>query len=214
MCPIDEVEYSFIVNKNNPNLSSYSKNLSPRLDTNQAILQTFLPSYIRISGPGEINYNAQVIPSIRKIGIQFPIYVKYTRMLYNTPWIEKIANNPTVEKYSLFTQDFFSYLGKIAKSRRKKEKDQLVEATISLADFIKSRKSALEKLNETSTHLMERYKSYQFVMYDDRHHWQEVSWSWFVMATITGLNDFLASYKRYYSGELPIGGIGFINSRL
>ncbi len=214
VCPIDEVEYSFAVDKNNPDLSSYSKYLSPRLDTNQAILQTFLPTYIRISGPGEINYNAQVIPPIRKIGIQFPIYVKYTRMLYNTPWIEKIANDSTVEKHSLFTKDFFSFLGKIAKSRRRKEKDQLREATITLTDFIKSRKSELEKLKETPIHLLEKYKSYQFGMYDERHHWQEVSWPWFVMAIITGLNDCLASYKRYYSGDLPIGGIGFINSRL
>jgi uncharacterized protein YllA (UPF0747 family) len=213
-CPIDKIEYVFSVDKNNPNLSSYSKHLSPRLDTNQAILQTFLPTYIRISGPGEINYNAQVIPPIRKIGIQFPIYVKYTRMLYNTPWIEKIATNSSVEKYTLFTKDFFSFLGSIAKSRRKKEIEQLRETTFALTAFIKSRKSELEKLKGSSTHHIEKYKSYQFGMYDDRHHWQEVSWPWFIMATITGLNDCLASYKRYYSGELPIGGIGFINSRL
>ena len=121
LCPIDEVEYLFKVNQDNPDLSSYSKYLSPRLDTNQAILQTFLPTYIRISGPGEINYNAQVIPSIRKIGIQFPIYVKYTRMLYNTPWIEKITKDSTIEKYSLFSKDFFGTLGEIAKSRRKND---------------------------------------------------------------------------------------------
>ena len=214
LCPIDEVEYSFKVDKNNPDLSAYSKHLSPRLDTNQAILQTLLPTYIRISGPGEINYNAQVIPSTRKLGINFPIYVKYTRMLYNTPWIEKIANDSAIEKYSLFTKDFFSILGKITKSRRKKDKDQLMDSTISLADFIKSRKNELEKVKKNSTHLLEKYKSYQFGMYDDRHHWQEVSWPWFVMASITGLNDCLASYKRYYSSDLPIGGIGFVNTML
>lgn len=214
LCPIDEVEYVFKVNRDNPDLLPYSKHLSPRLDTNQAILQTFLPTYIRISGPGEINYNAQVIPPIRKLGIQLPIYVKYTRMLYNTPWIEKITKDSTIEKYSLFTKDFFSILSEIAKSRRKNEKDQLIGATNKLTTYVKSRMSELKKSKETSIHPLEKYKSYQFGMYDERHNWQEVSWPWFIMASITGLTDYLASYRRYYSKSLPIGGIGFINSRL
>ncbi|GAH84733.1 unnamed protein product, partial [marine sediment metagenome] len=76
-CPIDNVDYSFSVSKDNIDLSAHIKNLYPRLDTNQALLQTIIPTYIRISGPGEINYNAQVIPAVQKLGFKFPLYVKY-----------------------------------------------------------------------------------------------------------------------------------------
>ncbi|MHA1514830.1 MAG: hypothetical protein ACTSPF_04760 [Candidatus Heimdallarchaeaceae archaeon] len=53
-----------------------------------------------------------------------------------------------------------------------------------------------------------------FISYDEFHKWQEVSWPWFIMASITGLGDYLASYRRYYSEDSPIGGIGYINARL
>ena len=64
------------------------------------------------------------------------------------------------------------------------------------------------------TSSIERFKSWQFGMYDEKHQWQEVSWPWFVMAVVTGLTDNIASYRRFYSPDTPIGGIGFINSML
>ena len=69
-------------------------------------------------------------------------------------------------------------------------------------------------ITEQATHSIEKYKSWQFGMYDTNHQWQEVSWVWFVMAAITGLGDYLDSYKRYYSAESPVGGIGYVNSML
>lgn len=213
-CPIDKVDYAFSVRKDNIDLSAHVKNLYPRLDTNQALLQTIIPTYIRISGPGEINYNAQVIPAVQKLGFKFPLYVKYTRMLYNTPWIEKFSQDSSLEPFSILTPEFFGILGSLAKARRKSEMSELKEFSKKLGDYVNIRRLAIKKVKNKPTDLVERFKSWQFGMYDDRHQWQEVSWPWFVMAIVTGLNDSISSYRRHYSPETPVGGIGFINSML
>lgn len=213
-CPLDEEKYSFDIDKNNIDLSSLSLNLVPRLDTNQALLQAIMPVYVRVSGPGEINYNAQVIPATRKIGLKFPIFVKYTRILYNTPWIENLNHEIKDESISLFSGDFFKTLGSLSKARRKGEKEQLSFESEHLADIIKTKMSEVIKHSDKPNSIIERYKSWQFGMYDGFHKWQEVSWPWFIMASVTGLGDYLASYRRYYNKDTPIGGIGYINARL
>lgn len=213
-CPLNKEEYRFSINTENIELDEHIVNLVPRLDTNQALYQSIMPVYIRVSGPGEINYNAQVIPAVTKIGIQFPIYVKYTRLLYNTPWIEDISNTLEPQSMSLFASDFFKILGSVAKARRKNNADELSLCTNELTDIIIEKMKQLKNIQDNSLSDIERYKSWQFGMYDDNHQWQEVSWPWFIMAAITGLNDYLASYRRYYSENTPIGGIGYINTRL
>ncbi len=213
-CPIDKVDYSFSVSKDNIDLSAHVKNLYPRLDTNQALLQTIIPTYIRISGPGEINYNAQVIPAVQKLGFKFPLYVKYTRMLYNTPWIEKYSKDPSLEPFSILTPEFFGVLGSLAKARRKGEINELKEHSKNLGNYVNNRRLAIKKVKNKPTSLIDRFRSWQYGMYDDKHQWQEVSWPWFVMAVVTGLNDSIASYRRHYSPDTPVGGVGFINSML
>ncbi len=214
ICPNDKTVYSFVVDKKNIDLSNLPLRLVPRLDTNQALLQSIMPVYIRVSGPGEINYNAQVIPATRKIGLQFPIYVKYTRMLYNTPWIENLNQELGDETLSLFAGDFFKTLGRLAKARRKGEQEQLTAESSNLAKIIEAKMLEITKISDKQNSNIEKYKSWQFGMYDDNHKWQEVSWPWFIMASVTGLSDYLASYRRYYSEDSPIGGIGYINARL
>lgn len=213
-CPLDEVDYVIKVDKDNIDLSNYAQYLSPRLDTNQAQLQSVLPIYVRVSGPGEINYNAQVIPAVRNIGINYPLYVKYSRILYNTPWIEKLSHDPTIESYSLFSSEFFKTLGALAKARRKSNALDLHKASKLLTEKIKESMSQIKLVSEEPISPISKYKSWQFGMYDEHHQWQEVSWPWFVMSAISGIQDYIASYYRYYSEDSLVGGIGYINTRL
>ncbi|MCK5159705.1 MAG: hypothetical protein KAR08_11135, partial [Candidatus Heimdallarchaeota archaeon] len=77
-----------------------------------------------------------------------------------------------------------------------------------------SKISQLKSISKEPTNPIAKYKSWQFGMYDEYHQWQEVSWPWFVMSSISGIEDYLASYYRYYSKEALVGGIGYINTRL
>ncbi|MHA1200250.1 MAG: bacillithiol biosynthesis protein BshC [Candidatus Heimdallarchaeaceae archaeon] len=213
-CPLNNETYSFSTNKSNIDLGEHIPYLVPRLDTSQALLHSIMPIYVRVSGPGEINYNAQVIPAVTKIGIQFPLYVKYTRILYNTPWIENISKTLDPQSLSLFTGDFFKILGNVSKARRKKEGEALILSTNQLTENVKIKMKEIKEVQNKPQSEVERYKSWQFGMYDSNHKWQEVSWPWIIMAAVTGFSDYLASYKRYYSEQTPVGGIGYINSRL
>jgi len=213
-CPLDKESYQITLNKNDIDLSDYAESLSPRLDTNQATIQSFLPVVIRVSGPGEINYNAQVIPANRAIGIKLPIYVKYTRMLYNTPWIEQLSKTEELKNYSIFSSDFFRALGKLAKAKRKEDKGVIKESYKAITRAIKKAIKELRITNSASNTSISKYRSWQFGMFDKHHNWQEVSWPWFIMASITGLNDYLSTYRRYYTLHSLTGHIGYLNTQL
>ena len=213
-CPIDDYKAALRINLSSDTLREHAIFLSPRLDTNQAAIQSILPVYIRVSGPGEINYNAQVIPATRSININLPIYVKYTRILYNAPWIEPIAKNEKISKYSLFNQEFFKIIGSYSKSKRKRQIDAIMEYSKLLRNYVLEKMKVLTETKTPVSAPLALYKSWQFGMYDKNHKWQEVSWPWFVMASVTGLTRYLQVYKKFYSAETPIGGIGYINTML
>ncbi|MHA1304217.1 MAG: bacillithiol biosynthesis protein BshC [Candidatus Heimdallarchaeaceae archaeon] len=212
ICPVDDEEIFFSTSISDMDLSSVATRLSARLDTNQATFQSIMPVYLRVSGPGEINYNGQVIPAIRKIGLQFPILVKYTRMLYNANWIEDLSKKLEIKEYSLFTKDFFRLLGSVAKARKKNEPELLFEASSQLRAYILAKLELMQSVSAEPTALISIYKAWQWGIYEKNKKWQEVSYPWFFMASITGLRDYLASYRRQYSLNSPVGGIGFINS--
>ncbi len=213
-CSICKEKYIFDYDLDNIDLNDIGNSISPRLDSNQAIVNSIIPVKIRVSGPGEINYYAQVLPAIRKIGINTPIHVKYTRLFYNSPWIEDLAKSKEIGNLSLFNGSFFRSLGKIGKAKRKQDKEGLLESSKEIMTQISN---TIQKLKETECDpisKLARYKSWQFGMYDENHNKQEVSWSWLVMASVTGLYSFLEEYYRAYSENLPIGGMSYLNIRL
>ncbi|GAH30819.1 unnamed protein product, partial [marine sediment metagenome] len=86
--------------------------------------------------------------------------------------------------------------GRLAKARRKEEKEQLFIESRNIAEIIETKMSEVSKYSDKPNSNIEKYKSWQFGMYDEFHNWQEVSWPWFIMASITGLSDYVASYRR------------------
>ena len=105
-------------------------------------------------------------------------------------------------------------LGVIGKAKRKNDFLTLQSSSNELRKLILHKLERLKTVHESSINVVEKYKSWQFGVYDERHNWQEVSWPWFIMASVTGLRSYLGTYKKYYSGDMPIGGIGYLNTRL
>ncbi|MHA1865655.1 MAG: bacillithiol biosynthesis protein BshC [Candidatus Heimdallarchaeaceae archaeon] len=213
-CKLDGQKIHFDIDKEQLNLDPYAKNLAARLDTNQATFQSVMPVYLRVSGPGEINYNAQVIPAIRRVGVRFPMLLKYTRMVYNSNWIEEMSNSPELGEYSLIKPELFKLLGQMSKAKRKNEKDRLFENAKNLRTLILEKLEKMKKVNESPTSKVSLLKSWQWGMYNSKKTWQEVSYPWFCLASITGLSDYLRAYKRQYSKYSPVGGIQFLNTRI
>jgi len=108
VCPRCETVYEYSFDASSPDLSDAIDWISPRVDSRQLIVDSVVPVLAHIGGPGETSYYAEVIPAAQRLGQPFPLYLRYTRAYYNTPWNEaygeevKAAGHPTILRDSLF----------------------------------------------------------------------------------------------------------------
>lgn len=108
-CTRCEEEYTFQINPSKPDLSDVIDWISPRVDSRQIIVDSVLPVLAHVGGPGETSYYAEVFPSVEHLEIPFPIFLRYTRTFYNTPWNDEAAeelkslNLPALTEKHLFS---------------------------------------------------------------------------------------------------------------
>jgi hypothetical protein len=120
-------EYSF--NAGSPDLTEMIKIINPRVDSRQVIVDSVIPVLAHVGGPGETSYYAEVIPAAEAIDIPFPVYLRYTRTFYNTPWSEvqakRLKNNghPTLANSELYPS-----LGKWVEARNSDDAEGLQKA--------------------------------------------------------------------------------------
>ncbi len=200
------------------------------MDSRQILIDTLIPTVAHVGGPGETAYYAQVIPSARAMNIPFPMFMKYPRVYFNTPWNEQLAKSLEKDGFKvLHRKDMFKLMGKIAKSRRKKQYDEMNEQLVSLSQLIFDTHSSLnESLEETSKKIvestgkalealqfqkleLERYLSWVFGQYVDNKLGQESSWSWIEWAINSGFSDLFGPYERAYVGPMKNGATVFVN---
>ena len=196
-----------------PGLDAYAEHLSPRVDSSQITIQSLLPIRIRVSGPGEIGYFAQVYSAAKAIGIDLPIFVMYTRLFYNSPWIEELGKDMKSSEdtsYVLPQKHFFQLLGALAKARRKNQTQDLPDIVHNITNYVEHQYKEL--LTDEETIQVQQYLSWQFGVFSPNHYGQEVSWLWIDLAIQTGIYDYLETYKRYYHHSIPIAGIGYLNT--
>jgi len=138
-CPSCEEEYSFSFQAEQPDLSEIVDWISPRVDSRQIVVNSVVPVLCHVGGPGETSYHAQVIPASRNLKIPFPIFVRYTRTFYNTPWNEKYAIELNNESQATLTnKDLFSALRRWVEARNAQNPQRLVEAHLDIRKNIES----------------------------------------------------------------------------
>ncbi|MFX1605133.1 MAG: bacillithiol biosynthesis BshC [Promethearchaeota archaeon] len=213
-----------------PYLGDIATQLSPRVDSRQILIDTLIPTVAHVGGPGETAYYAQVIPSARAMEIPFPLFIKYPRVYFNTPWNEQLAKNLEEGRFEvLHRKDMFSLQGKIAKFRKKKQFDEMNEQLVDLKQLILDTHSTLnESLVETTSKIaessgktlkklqlqkldLERYLSWVFGQYADNKLGQESSWSWIEWSINSGFSDLFGPYERAYVGPMKNGATMFVN---
>ena len=214
----------------NPYLGEIATQISPRVDSRQVLIDTLIPTVAHIGGPGETAYYAQVIPSARAMEIPFPLFIKYPRVYFNTPWNEQLAKSLEGDEFEvLHRKDMFSLMGKIAKSRRKNLFDEMNNQLVELNDLILGTHSSMnEQLEETSKKItessgkvhdklqqqkldLERYLSWVFGQYAENKLGQESSWAWIEWAINSGFSDLFGAYDRAYVGPMKNGATVFAN---
>ena len=135
-------EYSF--NAAKPDLSEIAGRITPRVDSRQIIVDSVLPVLAHVGGPGETSYYAEVIPSARALGIPFPVYLRYTRMFYNTPWNEAMAKKLALRGLpTLDSEELFGALSAWVQAKREGNEEKLLEAHIRISKTIDTAYSEL-----------------------------------------------------------------------
>jgi uncharacterized protein YllA (UPF0747 family) len=213
-----------------PYLGEVATQLSPRVDSRQVIIDTLIPLVAHIGGPGETAYYAQVIPAARAMEIPFPLFIKYPRVYFNTPWNEHLAKSLEGQEFQvLHRKDMFSLMGKIAKFRRKNQYDEMNEQLVGLNKLILETHSSLnDHLGEVNNKIagasgktteklqlqkldLERYLSWVFGQYTENKLGQESSWAWIEWAINSGFSDLFGAYERAYVGPMKNGATVFVN---
>ncbi len=194
------------------NLVENSIRLGPRVDTSQAIFQDLLNIQLRISGPGEIAYYTLVAPSVREIGYELPIFIRYTRAFYNTPWIEKLGKQLFQRKQGSIQQDvLFTILRKRVDGEKNDDKEKIIEAEEEMKIFILSQKDKLLSNGSNSADIS-KYLGWQYGRFTKEKNAQETSWIWFDLALQTGITDYIDTYARLYTKHSRVGGMYYINT--
>ena len=229
-CPSCGQQLEIETSADTPDLHDYATQLSPRVDTRQMIIDTTIPVVAHAGGPGETAYYAQVIPIAKALKIPFPMYVKYPRVFFNTPWNERLAGQLKEKELPvLHTGDMFSAIGKIARHRKKAHYDDMNEAVQELGLVILKMHSemnkSLEEIENQSKQTsgkehetllstkfdVERYLSWVFGQYTVGKNAQESSWSWVEWALNSGIPDLFGPYERAYVSEMKNGATLFVN---
>ena len=81
----------------------------------------------------------RVIPAVRAIGLPFPVYLRYTRLFYNTPWNEGYADGLRQLGYrSLADEGLFSALGEWVQARNAGNPEGLKKAHMAIRSCVES----------------------------------------------------------------------------
>jgi uncharacterized protein YllA (UPF0747 family) len=143
-CHVCEEEYSFSINAENPDLSEIINWITPRVDSRQVITNSVFPIVGHIGGPGETSYYAEVIPAVRKVGLPFPLFLRYSRAFYNTPWNELESSGIKKAGYPIISSKaVFNTLNEWVIARNTGDDEGLRRAHKSIEDSITSTYSRL-----------------------------------------------------------------------
>jgi len=213
-----------------PFLGEIALLMSPRVDTRQIVIDTIIPTVAHVGGPGEAAYYAQIIPSANAMSIPFPLFIRYPRIYFNTPWNENLAKTLEEEGLEvLHRKDMFSTMGKVARFRKKQRFDEMNEKLNELSKLILNSHSnlngALEDITGKAAAIsgkeleklqllkldVERYLSWTFGQYTENKLGQESSWSWIEWAINSGFSDLFGPYERAYVGPMKNGATTFVN---
>jgi hypothetical protein len=202
-------------------------------------MNQLLPISTHVMGPGETNYFSQVYYSYKKadLDISMPVFYKYTRCFYNSPWNERLGEKiKALGKQPLIQKEMFKILKDIRLNRKEQKKESLKENYIALDRFLDETKKSLKgfvddltldgnkaqneknrkkyaSINE-KTNQVKKYLTNQFGAFSEEKKAQESSFSWIDLALNTGLRDYVKTYVRQYDPLTPPGVISFINTTI
>jgi hypothetical protein len=146
-CPRCGEVHEFTFDARSPDLTDIVENISPRVDSRQIVIDSVVPVLAHVGGPGETSYYAEVIPAARALNLPFPLFVRYTRLFYNTPWNDGYARALMSRGCCCLTDGrLFEALSSWVDARNSSDPDGLREAHIAIRRCIEATAGMLEDI--------------------------------------------------------------------
>ena len=108
------------------------------MDSRQIIVDSTIPVLAHVGGPGETSYYSEVIPAARALDLPFPVFLRYTRLFYNTPWNEGYARELREKGYpTLLEESLFKALSAWVEARNAGDAERLRRAHREIRGVVK-----------------------------------------------------------------------------
>jgi hypothetical protein len=139
--------YEFSFDAGSPDLTEIVEDISPRVGSRQIVIDSVVPVLAHVGGPGETSYYAEVIPAARALNLPFPVFVRYTRLFYNTPWNEGYARALMSQGCCCLTDGgLFEALSGWVEARNSGDPDGLRVAHVAIRGCIEATAGMLEDI--------------------------------------------------------------------
>jgi hypothetical protein len=146
-CPRCGEAYEFTFDAGSPDLTDIVESISPRVDSRQIVVDSVVPMLAHVGGPGETSYYAEVIPAARALNLPFPVFVRYTRLFYNTPWNDGYARALMSRGCCCLTDGgLFEALSSWVDARNSSDPDGLRDAHVAIRGCIEATARMLEDI--------------------------------------------------------------------
>lgn len=230
-CPKCGESYHFSFSAQNPDLSDIAENISPRVDSRALALAEVLPIVAHVGGGGETAYYGQVAPAMRAVGVQPPIFVRYNRVLYNSPWSESLARNLLEDEgcrvCPVQTHALWGALRDLRKTKRSAHRREiaydieqmLTESNEGITKIVEETEEALRTKSRKIPRIeMKRlikqrlYISFTYGRLSQEARPQDVIWHWLDLGMIVGTYDLAGFFNRHTWLDLPPGTTIFGNT--
>ncbi len=240
-CPRCDQTYSYSFSVKRPDLDEIEKIVTPRVESRQVIVDSVIPIVAHVGGPGETSYFAEVIPGVSQLDLPFPVYTRYARVFYNTPWNEVMGRNIGSRYKTLYSRELFDSLAEWVEAKKtnniagifqahgdiRKAIDKiytiLIKAKVDAEAEIDSIKLRLGepstraaliqemKAKQVIVQKLDGYLSNAFGHFAPEKYGQEVSWAWIDLALASGVGENVEIYKRLYGGWTPNSTVFYVN---
>ncbi|MEE8168891.1 MAG: bacillithiol biosynthesis BshC [Candidatus Hydrothermarchaeales archaeon] len=190
-------------------LSDIVEDISPRIDSRLLVSSFAIPLSVQITGGGETDYMAQVLPAMRSIKVDPPTTLLYSRIYYNNVIRAhlEVKIKQLLEKYGLPESEIYTCLGRYMNNATREE------AMIPLTLAIEQEYRTLKKLEEIAKERdVSLYISSAHGSYSKEKVGQEISWNWIDLAVSSGVSDLINIYTRFYNAETIPGACFFANT--
>ena len=145
-CPRCGEAYDFSFDAGSPDLTDIVEAISPRVDSRQVVVDSVVPVLAHVGGPGETSYYAEVVPAAKALGIPFPVFLRYTRLFYNTPWNDAYARALMSRGCCCITDGgLFEALSGWVEARNADDPDGLRKAHVAIRGCIETTAEMLEE---------------------------------------------------------------------